>query len=133
INPAFDVTPASLITAIVTERGVARAPFGPALRHMADGGKATRASAGPSRAPARVSRAPAPDARVSRAKPKPSKVKQRPAGKGVARFSPNRSATPKRSKGVKRPAAPKRAAAPKRKAPSKRKVKPAPKRRARRR
>lgn len=27
-NPAFDVTPADLITAIVTERGVARPPFG---------------------------------------------------------------------------------------------------------
>jgi methylthioribose-1-phosphate isomerase len=26
-NPAFDVTPAELVTAIVTERGVARAPF----------------------------------------------------------------------------------------------------------
>jgi methylthioribose-1-phosphate isomerase len=30
-NPAFDVTPAALITAIVTEEGVLRAPFGPAL------------------------------------------------------------------------------------------------------
>ena len=30
-NPAFDVTPAELITAIVTEEGVLRAPFGPAL------------------------------------------------------------------------------------------------------
>ncbi len=30
-NPAFDVTPAELVTAIVTEHGVARAPFGPAL------------------------------------------------------------------------------------------------------
>ena len=26
-HPAFDVTPASLVTAIVTERGVARAPY----------------------------------------------------------------------------------------------------------
>jgi methylthioribose-1-phosphate isomerase len=26
-NPAFDVTPAHLIAAIVTERGVARAPY----------------------------------------------------------------------------------------------------------
>jgi methylthioribose-1-phosphate isomerase len=26
-NPAFDVTPAALVTAIVTERGMARAPF----------------------------------------------------------------------------------------------------------
>ena len=30
-NPGFDVTPASLISAIVTEEGVLRAPFGPAL------------------------------------------------------------------------------------------------------
>ena len=33
-HPAFDVTPAELITAIVTERGVARAPFGPALHAL---------------------------------------------------------------------------------------------------
>ena len=26
-NPAFDVTPAKYVTAIVTERGVARAPY----------------------------------------------------------------------------------------------------------
>ncbi|HVL53311.1 MAG TPA: S-methyl-5-thioribose-1-phosphate isomerase [Vitreimonas sp.] len=31
-NPSFDVTPAELITGIVTEEGVLRAPFGPALR-----------------------------------------------------------------------------------------------------
>ncbi|HUP47588.1 MAG TPA: S-methyl-5-thioribose-1-phosphate isomerase [Thermoanaerobaculia bacterium] len=30
-HPAFDVTPAKLITAIVTERGVLRPPFGPAI------------------------------------------------------------------------------------------------------
>ena len=30
-NPAFDVTPARLVTAIITEAGVARPPFGPAL------------------------------------------------------------------------------------------------------
>jgi methylthioribose-1-phosphate isomerase len=33
-NPAFDVTPAALVTAIVTERGVARPPFGPALQAL---------------------------------------------------------------------------------------------------
>jgi methylthioribose-1-phosphate isomerase len=32
-NPAFDVTPARLIRAIVTERGVIEAPFEAALRH----------------------------------------------------------------------------------------------------
>ena len=31
LNPAFDITPADLITAIVTERGVAWPPYGPAL------------------------------------------------------------------------------------------------------
>lgn len=34
-NPVFDVTPASLIDAIVTERGVLQAPFGPALKTLA--------------------------------------------------------------------------------------------------
>lgn len=34
-NPAFDVTDASLITAIVTERGIARPPYGESLRRMA--------------------------------------------------------------------------------------------------
>jgi methylthioribose-1-phosphate isomerase len=30
-NPAFDVTPAALVTAIVTEAGVHRAPYGESL------------------------------------------------------------------------------------------------------
>ena len=34
-NPAFDVTPNRYITAIITERGIARAPFGEALAAMA--------------------------------------------------------------------------------------------------
>ncbi len=34
-NPAFDVTDAALITAIVTERGVAYPPFGPSLAALA--------------------------------------------------------------------------------------------------
>jgi methylthioribose-1-phosphate isomerase len=33
--PAFDVTPADLVTAIVTERGVLRAPYGPAIEAVA--------------------------------------------------------------------------------------------------
>ena len=33
-NPAFDVTPARLITAIITERGVAKGDYGDALRTM---------------------------------------------------------------------------------------------------
>jgi methylthioribose-1-phosphate isomerase len=31
-NPAFDVTPAALVTALITERGVVRPPFGEGLR-----------------------------------------------------------------------------------------------------
>jgi methylthioribose-1-phosphate isomerase len=49
-NPAFDVTPAELITRIVTEEGVLRAPFGPALAAAA----AARASRRLEPAPAAV-------------------------------------------------------------------------------
>lgn len=35
INPAFDVTPAELITAIITEKGTARPPYGPVLVELA--------------------------------------------------------------------------------------------------
>ncbi|MCL4523096.1 MAG: S-methyl-5-thioribose-1-phosphate isomerase [Acidobacteria bacterium] len=35
-NPAFDVTPARLIAAIITERGVARAPYTDSLRALAN-------------------------------------------------------------------------------------------------
>ena len=33
-HPAFDVTPARYITAIITERGVARAPYTESLRAL---------------------------------------------------------------------------------------------------
>jgi methylthioribose-1-phosphate isomerase len=33
-NPAFDVTPAKYVTAIITERGVLRAPYAESLRAM---------------------------------------------------------------------------------------------------
>jgi len=33
-HPAFDVTPQRYITAIITERGVARAPFTESLRRL---------------------------------------------------------------------------------------------------
>jgi methylthioribose-1-phosphate isomerase len=35
-NPAFDVTPAKYVTAIVTERGIAREPYGESLRNLAE-------------------------------------------------------------------------------------------------
>jgi methylthioribose-1-phosphate isomerase len=34
-NPAFDVTPAELVTALITERGVARAPYPETIRKLA--------------------------------------------------------------------------------------------------
>ena len=37
MNPAFDVTPHNLITAIITERGVARAPFTKSLARLSGG------------------------------------------------------------------------------------------------
>src|SRR5271166_3609484 len=37
-NPAFDVTPASYVTAIITERGVARTPYAESLRGLAGEG-----------------------------------------------------------------------------------------------
>ncbi|MGD0600070.1 MAG: S-methyl-5-thioribose-1-phosphate isomerase [Terriglobales bacterium] len=35
-NPAFDVTPAKYVAAIITERGIARAPYEQSLRRLAD-------------------------------------------------------------------------------------------------
>jgi methylthioribose-1-phosphate isomerase len=34
-NPAFDVTPASYVDAIITERGIARAPYDESLPRLA--------------------------------------------------------------------------------------------------
>ncbi len=36
-NPAFDVTPSKYVTAIITERGVARAPYSESLKKLAEG------------------------------------------------------------------------------------------------
>ncbi|HET6842732.1 MAG TPA: S-methyl-5-thioribose-1-phosphate isomerase [Candidatus Angelobacter sp.] len=40
-NPAFDVTPSKYIAAIITERGIARAPYGDSLRELAPLAKAS--------------------------------------------------------------------------------------------
>jgi len=40
-NPAFDVTPNKYVTAIVTERGIARAPYPESLRELASAGAVT--------------------------------------------------------------------------------------------
>jgi methylthioribose-1-phosphate isomerase len=41
-NPAFDVTPAELVTAIITEKGVVRPPYATALRRACSPASATR-------------------------------------------------------------------------------------------
>ncbi|MBL8724348.1 MAG: S-methyl-5-thioribose-1-phosphate isomerase [Planctomycetes bacterium] len=38
-NPAFDVTPAQLVTAFVTDRGLLRPPFGPAIKALLGPGR----------------------------------------------------------------------------------------------
>jgi methylthioribose-1-phosphate isomerase len=35
-NPAFDVTPAALVAGIITEKGIARAPYAESLRALFD-------------------------------------------------------------------------------------------------
>ena len=39
-NPAFDVTPAALVTALITDAGVLREPYGPAIENAVSGGAA---------------------------------------------------------------------------------------------
>jgi len=50
-NPAFDVTPAELITAVITEEGALRPPFGPALVAALDRAAAHRGASYPNAAP----------------------------------------------------------------------------------
>ena len=45
-NPAFDVTPNELITAIITDRGVAEAPFEASLRKLCDSAKTAEKTTG---------------------------------------------------------------------------------------
>jgi methylthioribose-1-phosphate isomerase len=94
VNPAFDITPARLITAIVTENGVATSPFGTALAKLARG----------SAAPARRAR---PVAKPAPVKKSPPKKPARAAARKPARAKPARPAKPAR-KPV-RPAKPKTA------------------------
>jgi methylthioribose-1-phosphate isomerase len=39
-NPAFDVTPSALVTALITDAGVLREPYGPAIENAVSGGVA---------------------------------------------------------------------------------------------
>jgi methylthioribose-1-phosphate isomerase len=36
LNPAFDITPAKYVTAIITEKGVVNAPYGKAIQGLFD-------------------------------------------------------------------------------------------------
>ena len=86
VNPAFDVTPARLITAIVTENGVAAAPFAAALKKLAGGPGRARPAARPPKAKAK----PAPK-RVARSAPKARSskpAKARPKASPTARPKP---------------------------------------------
>jgi methylthioribose-1-phosphate isomerase len=53
-HPAFDVTPGRLVTAIITEQGVLRAPYEPALRAAVAAAEAARRSPEPQTEDARV-------------------------------------------------------------------------------
>jgi methylthioribose-1-phosphate isomerase len=76
LNPAFDVTPADLVTAIVTEAGVLRPPYGPAIaRAIAD-----REARHPAPAPAPALDAPAPGSAPAPALDAPAGPPQAPAG-----------------------------------------------------
>ncbi len=99
VNPAFDVTPARLITAIVTENGVATAPYAAALKKLAGGPGRARPAAGPPKAkakpaPKRAARS-APKARSAkpakaRPKARPKPAPARKAARPVAKRKPAR-------------------------------------------
>ena len=98
-----------MITAIVTERGVARAPFAPALRAML-GGSAIRAASRGARAKPKVT----PKAKGAEKKPARS-VKAAPKKTAGAKRAQPKLAKPKRGKpkrahGAKRTARPARGA-----------------------
>ncbi|HLW17594.1 MAG TPA: S-methyl-5-thioribose-1-phosphate isomerase [Actinomycetota bacterium] len=110
INPAFDVTPASLITAIVTEKGVARPPFAPALRDLGNGSR---------RAAARTASVKPKPARSVRSKParspKAVSKKQARSVKTVSRRPPKRvKAVSKKKSPAKQKSTPRRVKAAKR-------------------
>ena len=50
-NPAFDITPAALITALIAEKGVARPPTPDSLRRWADGLRRSHGAACPTADP----------------------------------------------------------------------------------
>jgi histone H1/5 len=94
VNPAFDVTPARLITAIVTEAGVATPPFGAALKRMVNGSGRPSARAIPKKPPLKRPPAKKPPAKKPLAK-KP--LGKKPLGKkAVAKKAATRKTPAKR-------------------------------------
>lgn len=73
-NPSFDITPAELISGIITEEGVLTAPFGPALAAAMERRDARRAATRPpvARPAAWPPEAPTPDPRTEDAPTEPS-------------------------------------------------------------
>jgi methylthioribose-1-phosphate isomerase len=96
VNPAFDVTPARLITAIVTENGVATPPFAAALKRLASRQKDGQVSQ------TRASKTAAPK-RAGQRKP-PAKKKLVPKSAAASKKPAAKKAPAKRA-GAKRPAA----------------------------
>jgi methylthioribose-1-phosphate isomerase len=86
VNPAFDVTPARLITAIVTENGVATSPFAATLKKMASGPKASVKAPKAAPAPKAVPRKPARPAKpAKKIAKKTATPKKRAAAKPASR------------------------------------------------
>lgn len=78
VNPAFDVTPARLITAIVTENGVATAPYTEAITRLFRGSHGGARRVAPSKPSAKRPAKPKATPKLAprlKAKPKTSKVK----------------------------------------------------------
>jgi methylthioribose-1-phosphate isomerase len=96
VNPAFDVTPARLITAIVTETGVATSPFAAALSKLMNGSPSRVARAKP---PARPRSAPparksAPKKPVRAAARKPARTTKPARSAKTARATKAKTARP---------------------------------------
>lgn len=81
LNPAFDITPARLIKAVVTERGIASPPYGMSLRRLVLSANRKGAATRPAASPA--TRAGAASTRPVSTRTRP--VARRPSAKKVGR------------------------------------------------
>ncbi|HEV8607373.1 MAG TPA: S-methyl-5-thioribose-1-phosphate isomerase, partial [Tepidisphaeraceae bacterium] len=84
-NPAFDVTPAELVSAIITEKGVIKPPYGPALAKLMQEGTGSKLPVARGGGGAAVTSRAQPKRLASGAKSKPKatvKGKSKPRAKG---------------------------------------------------